>query len=335
MIKFVILFIVRVVTLIRKLLGRAPSVKRGQTTLVTIPFSHYVERARFALQYGKIEHKELASPPVLHMFETLPLSGYRKSSVPLLILPDGRQLQNSGKIMEHVAQEVPSLDLYPAEHKAIIDDIEMKCDKVIGHNARLVLYSSLFATAAGRAAVVSLFTRNVSPVKALLVRLLFPLISGMMVKSMKLSPTTARHAAIKLKPVLDEIEHLLSDNRKFLCGTDKPTAADITFATIAYPLFQPAQLDPLVGTLRGKFDIKLEPSYNGSGSVAMFQVRHHRQLIFVFAATNVARSLLTVFTLCVLQSRSLSNFKQIPCYVVILRGQNSKIDCASRDTARC
>ncbi|GFR45581.1 hypothetical protein Agub_g6975 [Astrephomene gubernaculifera] len=55
--------------------------------LVTIPASHYCERARWALDYAGIAYKEDKWPPLLHYAGTLPASGTK--SVPVLKCPKG------------------------------------------------------------------------------------------------------------------------------------------------------------------------------------------------------------------------------------------------------
>lgn len=49
----------------------------------------------------------------------------------------------------------------------------------------------------------------------------------------------------ELNQVFDRVASLLSDGRKYLCG-DSLTAADIAFASLAYPIVSPKELSSMV-----------------------------------------------------------------------------------------
>ena len=88
--------------------------------LVTIPYSHYCELSRWALEKGKIEFEEIKYAPGYHAKAVGTLrrdrenrsessyvgqesgvhGGRRKYSVPLLCMPDGRILRDSWEILE-------------------------------------------------------------------------------------------------------------------------------------------------------------------------------------------------------------------------------------------
>ncbi|PNH06009.1 hypothetical protein TSOC_007669 [Tetrabaena socialis] len=64
-----------------------------QHRLISIPASHYVERARWALDYAGIAFTEDKYPPMLHLVGTLSVSsagGPKTHSVPMLLCPPGQ-----------------------------------------------------------------------------------------------------------------------------------------------------------------------------------------------------------------------------------------------------
>jgi glutathione S-transferase len=89
--------------------------------LITIPYSHYCELSRWALEKGKIEFKEIKYAPGYHAKAVGKLrsdrenrsessyvgqesgvhGGRRKYAVPLLCLPDGKVLRDSWEILEY------------------------------------------------------------------------------------------------------------------------------------------------------------------------------------------------------------------------------------------
>lgn len=112
-------------------------------TLVTIPVSNFVEKARWALQLAGVTHTERKYAPVFAYVSTMPNGG---KSVPLLVLPapplsDGIHatatkptvLTDSSDILDYCATKLPSL--YPTpETKAL----ELKFDKELGPFARCI-----------------------------------------------------------------------------------------------------------------------------------------------------------------------------------------------------
>lgn len=78
--------------------------------LITIRGSHYVERARWALDLAGLPYEEDSSPPVVHMLSTLAArpAGSKAHSVPMLLTPDGAVLTDSADIVAYAHRHASS-----------------------------------------------------------------------------------------------------------------------------------------------------------------------------------------------------------------------------------
>eukprot|EP00961_Rhodomonas_salina_P230376 3113293-Rhodomonas_salina.1 len=76
--------------------------------LLTIPASHYCEKARWALHLAKLPFTEIGHAPILSYMSTMP-RGTR--AVPVLLRDDGSQLNDSSDIVKFCGESVKSL--YP------------------------------------------------------------------------------------------------------------------------------------------------------------------------------------------------------------------------------
>lgn len=99
-------------------------------TLVSIPASNYVEKARWALQLAGVAFHEEKWAPLFVYLSTKPKGG---RSVPVLALssPKGAVLTDSSDILTYCAQKKP--DLYPNEDTK---QLELYYDTELGPHAR-------------------------------------------------------------------------------------------------------------------------------------------------------------------------------------------------------
>jgi hypothetical protein len=106
---FGLLFLVAVWKIITKIIGGL-NLKLGITStwsksskqfhLHAIPYSHFCEKARLALDLCKVDYVEHDHPPVLHMFSSLYNSSGKETSTPLLVNDKKELLQDSGDILK-------------------------------------------------------------------------------------------------------------------------------------------------------------------------------------------------------------------------------------------
>src|SRR5580704_2864271 len=80
--------------------------------LITIPFSHYCEKARWALDRAGVSYVEDPYLPGLHIRPMRKVAG---TTVPVLVL-EGRTLRDSAEIMAYADEQAPTgRGLYPVD----------------------------------------------------------------------------------------------------------------------------------------------------------------------------------------------------------------------------
>ena len=209
----------------------------GPLRLITIGFSHYCEKARWALDRSALVYREEAHVPLLHWRASLAAGGGR--TVPVLVTP-GRVLRESTEILEYVDTELaPERRLFPeepglrAEVRALVDDF----DRGLGPAVRRWLYWHLLRT---RGAAVELFNSSGPAWERHVTRGLFPVMKRLMMYGMKVDAAGAERSRERMEQTFAGVEARLADGRRYLVG-ERFTAADLTFAALAGVLAQPPE----------------------------------------------------------------------------------------------
>lgn len=203
----------------------------NENTLVTIAFSHYCEKARWALDIAKIPYREDKHLPLFHLAFTRPRGG---RSTPLLALTDGTVLKDSTDILDWIDAQHP---LWPTatEARAEARAIESQLDERFGPHARRVGYWHLlgappkllleFATVAPRAEQVVL-------------RIFRPVVVEFIRRGLKIDEAGARRSEKIVRETFAAMADKLARGTGYLVG-DQFSAADLTFASLAAPLLLP------------------------------------------------------------------------------------------------
>src|SRR5689334_11414479 len=107
--------------------------------LITIPISHYCEKARWALEIAKIQYVEEAHLQGFHFRHVLKAGG--SDSAPVLVTPEG-PLNDSTKILKWVDSKLEDgHKFYPSEGRQEIEEIEEYLDEGFGVAGRLWMYT--------------------------------------------------------------------------------------------------------------------------------------------------------------------------------------------------
>lgn len=111
-------------------------------TLVTISFSHYCDKARWALDLARIAYREDAHLPAFHLLPVKRAGG--KRTTPTLVTGEG-VLADSTDILAWVDRQRPDLGLYgrSAEERREIARLEDRFDEALGPHARRWAYRHL------------------------------------------------------------------------------------------------------------------------------------------------------------------------------------------------
>ena len=203
--------------------------------LVTIPISHFCEKARWGLERAGLDYEERRHIQLMHQIAAKRWGG--GITAPVLATPDGVFAQ-SGDILRYADEHLPAqARLYPedADARAEVQALEARFDAVLGVEGRRWLYHEVFKDARRFASYnltgVPGWERRVfpfvlSPAKVVIRRYL------------RIDEGTVANALRLVDEELDHVGELLSDGRRFLVG-DRFSAADLAFAALCAPLIVP------------------------------------------------------------------------------------------------
>lgn len=201
--------------------------------LITIPISHYCEKARWALERAGIEYDEEPHPPLLHLAFTL---GGETRSTPQLRLAE-RTISQSREIVRYADSVKPSLFPEDPAKRADLEAFESRCDDAFGPAVRRYAYHHLLDR---MDLLLPMFLHGVRPHERLLFHALRPIVPSAMRKAMRIDARTAERSLGVMLRFIDEVDERLRDGRPFL-GGDTFTFADLTFAALGAPLVAPKE----------------------------------------------------------------------------------------------
>jgi glutathione S-transferase len=202
-------------------------------TLITIPVSHYCEKARWALEYAHVAYIEEPHAPMVHWAFVLPRTGTR--TVPVLLRKGQRPLTSSQEILHYCDGLLPEAErLYPEPHAAAVRALEAEFDRGLGVQTRRLAYCYVARSA-------PLFREGFSSVlpkiEASVVDKLSPVFRFALGRAFKVSESARKRTYEKVERIFDEVARRL-DGRAYLVG-DRFTAADLTFVALASPVLGP------------------------------------------------------------------------------------------------
>ncbi|WP_441292856.1 glutathione S-transferase family protein [Sorangium sp. KYC3313] len=260
--------------------------------LITIPWSHFCEKARWALDRAGARYREDAYLPLAHALPSLRAGGRR--SVPVLVSPAG-VLADSTDILRYADTLVPpERALFfqgprePDAGRAEVEALEQRFDADLGPATRRVAYFHLLPDAEGAFALMGGSFRSLEGAGAAApwwfgrgtFRAYYPVARAVMKRVMRIDAASAERSRGKLRAVFDAVNERLRDGRPYLVG-ERFSAADLTFAALAAPLLapehHPSPLPPpseLPPELRALAEgLRGEPA----GAFALRMYREHRR----------------------------------------------------------
>jgi glutathione S-transferase len=244
--------------------------------LVTIPFSHFCEKARWALDYAGVRYDEEGHAPAAHIFAVKRAGGAR--TVPCLVTSSGI-LGDSRDIVRFADAQAPDdRKLLPASEaeRREVDALEAEFDHDLGPHLRRLLY---FHVLARKSVALDLFARSTPPREVAILRALFPVVRLLMRRSMNIDARSAARSYDVVRRVFDSVGARLADGRPYLVG-DRFTSADLTFAALASPGLRPAEHPvPLPDPAPGPDPVReIRDLLRGSpgGKFALTMYRQHR-----------------------------------------------------------
>ena len=249
----------------------------GPAILITIPLSHYCEKARWALDRLGFPYREKAHAPLLHLVAT---RRHRGGSVPVL-LDCGGPFTDSTDILVHADATRGGDLLYPrdAALRQEVADLEERYDTELGTQVRRWAYAQLLSQPA---LLRSLWSRGVPRSEATAMAMLAPLARTLVRAGYRITPEAAQRSLARVRDVCAQVANRLRDGRPFLAG-GRFTAADLTFASLLAPMVLPAEcravqpaLDELPAAMREEV-LRMRDTDAGRFALRMFSQERDRR----------------------------------------------------------
>jgi glutathione S-transferase len=203
--------------------------------LITIPISHYCEKARWALDRAELPYHEERHVQGIHRVAARRAGG--GSTVPVLVTPRA-PIGESHQILAWVDRQIPpERRLFPAQPpaRAEVDALCDRLDQTLGPAGRRLIYVHMFEQ---RELVLEFNDRGVPSWEDRALRLGWPLLRRFIAHALGIVPGIEVADEATVFRELDHIAGLLSDGRPYLCG-ERFGAADLTFAALCAPMIVP------------------------------------------------------------------------------------------------
>ncbi len=196
--------------------------------LITMPPSHFSEKARWALDRSGLAYAEERHAPLFHRFALKKVGA--RNTVPALVTDSGT-LTDSCEILRYVDAH-SSCKLYPegalgVEVGAFETEVSSKFGPAIPRWAYFYLIPH-------RSLYTRICTQGAPGKERLVFGMMAPIIGLGMKKGLNINREAAERAAARIEEYLDKVSTMLSDGRRYLFG-DQFTAADLTWAALAAP----------------------------------------------------------------------------------------------------
>jgi glutathione S-transferase len=203
--------------------------------LITIPISHYCEKARWALDRVGMPYREERHVQGIHRLAARRAGG--GSTVPVLVTPE-RTIGESQEILAWVDERTP------VEHRLLPDEpearreVEALCarlDAELGPKGRRLMYVHMLAQ---RKLVLRFNNAGVPVWEDRTIRHGWPVIARLIERALDIRPGSETEDEAAVWRELDHVAGLLADGRPYLCG-ECFSAADLTFAALSAAVLVP------------------------------------------------------------------------------------------------
>ncbi len=237
---------------------------------ITMPLSHYCEKARWGLDRSALPYREAAHVPLLHRLATRRSD---KGTVPVLVHGPLR-LVDSTDILVHADSICGGDRLYPrdATMRREVDALVERFDTELGPHTRRWAYAQLLADTK---LLRRVWSRDVPRLEAAVLPVIVPIARRLVRAGYRITPDSAQRSLDRVHGIFREVDERLRDARRFLVG-DRFTAADLTFAALATPVLFPAgcpaalpALDAVPATMRAEV-LRLRKTDAGRFALRMY-----------------------------------------------------------------
>jgi glutathione S-transferase len=205
--------------------------------LITIPISHYCEKARWALERAGMPYREEPHVQGIHRLAARRAGG--GATVPVLVTLDG-VVADSAQILAWVDDRTPAEHrLFPAEPSARkeVQGLCRRFDEELGPGGRRLIYVHMLAHPE---LMLSFNNRGVPRWEDRAIRYGWPVMLRFARHALAISPGVEVEDEAAVWRELDFVAQRLADGRPYLCG-ERFGAADLTFAALSATVIGPPE----------------------------------------------------------------------------------------------
>jgi glutathione S-transferase len=200
--------------------------------LLTIPISHYCEKARWALDRAGLEYREERHVQGVNRIVSRRAGGH--GTLPVLICEAG-VLAQSEAILRYADAHLPEARrLFPDG----ADEVTALCrelDAGLGPDGRRLMYAHMLP----RKPLLIRFNNVGVPVwEDRMLRALWPAVARWGRRELGVREDTLERDRPRVLTAFDGVANRIADGRRYLCG-ERFTAADLTFAALAAAVVVP------------------------------------------------------------------------------------------------
>ena len=203
--------------------------------LVTIPISHYCEKARWGLERAGLDYREERHVQGIHRLAARRAGG--GSTVPVLVTPE-QSIGESRQILEWIDGRVAlERRLYPHDERSRVEVGRLceRFDDVLGPTARRLIYVHMLRD---RPLALRFNNDGVPAWEQRTIRYAWPAMQLLIKRVLEIGPRSEQEDERAVWRELDFVAGILADGRPYLCG-ERFTAADLTFAALVAAVVVP------------------------------------------------------------------------------------------------
>ena len=202
--------------------------------LLTIPISHFCEKARWALERAGLEYREERHVQGVNRIVSRRAGGH--GTLPVLFCEAG-VLAESEDILRFADRHVaPERRLFP-DGAPEIAALCRELDAGLGPDGRRMMYAHMLPR---KELMLRYNDAGVPAWEDRMMRALYPLVSRWGARELGVRPDTLERDRPRVRAAFDAVAERLADGRPFLFG-DRFTAADLTFAALSAALIVPPE----------------------------------------------------------------------------------------------
>jgi glutathione S-transferase len=205
--------------------------------LLTIPISHFCEKARWALERAGLDYREERHVQGIHIVVARRAGG--GETVPVLIADEG-VFAESEDILRYADERLDEEHrLFPSD-PGLLDEVVELCrwlDEGLGPDGRRLMYAHMLGE---RRQMLRVNNQGVPRWEARTLATFWPLATRLASRRLGIGPRTLEVDEVKARGAFDAIAERLADGRRYLFG-DRFTAADLTFACLASSVVVPPE----------------------------------------------------------------------------------------------